>query len=101
MGFAMKNNKLKTFLEVCKEDGALSGWICLLISVSLLITSFLLPPMGQIDPSVLQAVAELGFFMVIFKLPNIISSIKDGKSVTIKKGETEFTVTANKEETEE
>lgn len=101
MGFAMKNNKLKTFLEICKEDGALSGWLCLLISVMLLITSFLLPPMGQIDPSVLQAVAELGFFMVIFKLPNIISSIKDGKSVTIKKGETEFTVSANKEETEE
>lgn len=101
MGFAMKSNKLKTFLEICKEDGALSGWLCLLISVMLLITSFLLPPMGQIDPSVLQAVAELGFFMVIFKLPNIISSIKDGKSVTIKKGETEFTVSANKEETEE
>ena len=57
--------------------------------------------MGQIDPSVLQAVAELGFFMVIFKLPNIIASIKDGKSVTIKKGETEFTVSATKEETEE
>lgn len=101
MGFAMKSNKLKMFLEVCKEEGALSGWICLLISVILLITSFLLPPMGQIDPSVLQAVAELGFFMVIFKLPNIISSIKDGKSVTIKKGETEFTVSATKEETEE
>lgn len=101
MGFAMKSNKLKTFLEVCKEEGALSGWICLLISVVLLIASFLLPPMGQIDPSVLQAVAELGFFMVIFKLPNIISSIKDGHSVTIKKGETEFTVSATKEETEE
>ena len=101
MGFAMKSNKLKTFLEVCKEEGALSGWICLLISVILLITSFLLPPMGQIDPSVLQAVAELGFFMVIFKLPNIISSIKDGHSVTIKKGETELTVSSKEEKTEE
>lgn len=101
MVFAMKSNKLKTFLEICKEDGAISGWLCLIVSIILLITSFLLPPMGQIDPSVLQAVAELGFFMVIFKLPNIISSIKDGHSVTIKKGETELTVSATKEETEE
>lgn len=31
----------------------------------------------------------------------VIQSIKDGKSVTIKKGETELTVSSNKEETEE
>ena len=65
-------------------------------------TSFFLPPKGVIDASVIAAVGETGIlYILIFKLTEMIQSIKDGKSVTIKKGETELTVSATKEETEE
>lgn len=94
-------NKVKKFWEIAKADGAIGGWITLLTSVFLLITSLFLPPKGQIDPSVLQGVAELGFFATLFKLPQIIQSIADGKSLTLQHGETSVTVTSRDEDEQE
>lgn len=37
-------------------------WICLIVSITLLITSFLIPPLGIVEPSVLAAVGELFAF---------------------------------------
>ena len=93
--------KLKHYLMICEQDGAISGYICLLVSVGLLIVSFFIPPKGQIDPSVLQGVAELFAFAFLFKLPNIIASVKDGKSLTVQHGNTSLTVTGEKKEKEE
>lgn len=73
-------------------DGAIAGWITLLVSVGLLIASFIVPPLGVISPSVLQGVAELFAFATLFKLPNIIQSISDGKQVTLQHGSTTVTV---------
>lgn len=94
--------KFKDFIYKSARNKVLSDWLVLLFSIGLFITSFFLPPKGFIDPSVLAAVGETGIlYILIFKLTDMIQSIKDGKSVTIKKGETELTVSSNKEEKEE
>lgn len=79
-------------------DGAIAGWITLLVSVGLLIASFIVPPLGVISPSVLQGVAELFAFATLFKLPNIIQSISDGKQVTLQHGSTTVTVGSREDE---
>lgn len=94
----MDMEKVKGFWRICIEDGALAGWLCLIVSLVLIIASFIIPPAGVIDSSVLAGVGELMAFAVIFKLPNMVQSIKDGKSLTVKHGETEVTVTSEKEE---
>lgn len=59
--------------------------ICFIISVGLLITGFLLPPMGVIDGSVLTAVGELLLFPVIVYG---FRAIELGMEVKISKGDT-------------
>lgn len=93
--------KNKTFLEIIKDDGAIAGWLCLFMSIALLSVSFFLPPKGVIDPSVLQGVGEIFAFNFVFQLPKIIRSVKDGKSITLKKGEFEIGVQSEKKEDEE
>ena len=94
-------NKIKIFWDICKLDGAIAGWITLLVSAGLLIASFIVPPLGIINPSVLQGVAELFAFATLFRLPNIIQSISDGKQVTLQHGSTTVTVGSREEEEEE
>ena len=57
------------------------------ISLLLIIGGFLLPPMGNIDDSVLTAVGELLMFGVLAQVPGLIEAAKDGKSVKISKGD--------------
>lgn len=59
--------------------------ICFIISVVLLISGFLLPPMGIIDGSVLTAVGELLLFPVIIYG---FRAIELGMEVKIQKGDT-------------
>lgn len=87
----------KKWLNICINDGALAAWLCLIVSVALLVSGFALPPHGQIDPSVLTATGELLGFYVFAKLPNLVQSIRDGKSLTIKHGATEVTVDSDKD----
>lgn len=93
--------RFREFLSICYENGAISGYICLLTSVGLLIASFFVPPVGDINSSVLQGVAELFAFASLYKLPNIIESIKHGHSVKFSAGGVDVTVASDKEEEEE
>ena len=93
--------RFREFCRICYENGAISGYICLLTSVGLLIASFFVPPVGDINSSVLQAVAELFAFATLWRLPNIIASINHGKSLTVQHGNTSVTVASDKEEEEE
>ena len=93
-------SKFKQFWNICKADGAIGGWICMLTAVFLLITSLFIPPLGIIDSSVIAGVGELFAFAALFKLPNIIQSISDGKSVTVAHGSTSVTVASRDEEDE-
>ena len=66
-------------------------------SVCLLITSFIIPPTGEISPSVLQGVAELFAFSTLYA---VIISIEHGGSAKIKHRDTEVEITP-KEKKEE
>lgn len=65
------------------------------LAVALLITSFFLPPTGEISPSVLQGVAEIFAFMALW---TVIHAINTGKTARIKHKETELTISDKKEE---
>lgn len=95
----MKN--IKEYWNICKADGAVGGWICLLTSAFLLVASLFIPPQGIIDSSVIAGVGELLGFAALFKLPNIIQSINDGKSITLSHGNTTVTVTGRDEDNNE
>ena len=56
-------------------------------------TSFFLPPRGVIDPSVLAAVGEIGvLYILIFKLQEMVQSIKDGKYIKFQHNDTSIEV---------
>lgn len=57
--------------------------------MALLITSFFLPPTGEISPSVLEAVAEIFAFAT---LGTVIDAIKRGSDITVKHGSTEVNI---------
>lgn len=67
-------------------------WCCLISSIALLVTSFIIPPLGVISPSVLEAVAELFAFGT---LGTVITAIDRGSDITLKKGNTEVTIDNN------
>lgn len=64
-------------------------------AVILLVVSFLLPPMGSIEPSVIQGVGELFAFAA---LSQIVPAIEAGKGVKIQRGETTLEVEGKEKE---
>lgn len=72
-------------------------WICLIVSIALCITGFILPPTGMIDPSVLTAVGELLGFASIAQIPYLV---KD-HNVEIHHGNTSIKVTDDDDEINE
>ena len=67
-------------------------WIFLGISTILIIGSFFVPPMGKIDPSVLQGVGEIQGFA---SLGVGFECILEGMNVTLQKGDTTINVSRN------
>ena len=100
-----KMGKFKNFIYNSAKNKVLSDWIILLFSIGLFITSFFLPPKGIIDASVIAAVGETGIlYILIFKLTEMIQSIKDGKYIKVKHNDTSIEVgdkEAKEEETED
>lgn len=64
-------------------------YITLGVAIGLLITSFLLPPQGEINPSVLRGVAELCFWPA---LSFIAKALQEGKTARLQHGNTTVTV---------
>lgn len=64
-------------------------WTCLATSVILIVVGFCLPPQGVVDGSVLASVGELFAFAA---LATGYQALKDGRDITVKHGETEFTI---------
>lgn len=91
--------RIKAFWQICKNDGAAGGWICMITALFLLIGASLTPPYFIVDSSILAAVGEVFAFFTVFRLPNIIQSVKDGKSIKIEHNNT--TVEVSSEKTEE
>lgn len=85
-------NTLKKILH-----NSIGGWICLIVSIVLLVVGFLLPPTGIIDNSVIIGVGELFAWGVLFNLPKMINDIKEGKQVQIKHNNTEINIKDNED----
>lgn len=75
--------------QIFKKINRTSFWICLSVSVVLLLVSWIMPPQWIIDSSVIQAVAELLGFSCI---GIAIHSIEKGMDVTLRHGNTELTI---------
>ena len=71
----------KFFAKFNKFDKVVFG-LCLFTSIILLTMSFLIPPKGQIDPSVLAAVGEIFGFS---SLAVVIVALGRGTDVTLHK----------------
>lgn len=80
--------------------GDIINFSCFVISVTIVIVGFILPPTGVIDPSVLIAVGELGFFSTISKIPDFVKALKGGAEIEIKKGENTIHLTGAEAEAE-
>lgn len=72
--------------------GEIINFVCFVISVTLVVVGFIVPPTGEIDNSVLIGVGELGFFSTINKIPDFIKALKNGASVEIEKGDTHIKI---------
>lgn len=55
-------------------------WVCLFAAISLLTASFILPPTGVIDSSVLAGVGELFGFSALYEF---VSLARQGKTASI------------------
>lgn len=69
-------------------------WLTLSVSIVLMVVSFLLPPMGEINPSVLQASSILLAFGC---LGTVVRAVEKGTDVTLKHGETEINIENDKD----
>lgn len=65
------------------------------IAIGLIITSFIIPPAGEIHPSVLQGVGEIFAFAALW---SVIVAIESGGIGKIRHGNTEIEITKNEEE---
>ena len=64
-------------------------WILSLAAVGLIVASFIVPPTGMIDPSVLAAVGEIFAFTALL---SVSSHLSNGKEAKIKHNNTEITI---------
>lgn len=77
--------------EIIKNaiDHNYSFWICLFVSLALIITSFFIPPLATIDGSVLAAVGEIFAFAA---LGSLITAIRRGKEATLRHNGTSISI---------
>lgn len=76
-------------MKIKKREDRTIFYVCLSVSIVLLSVSFVLPPTGVIDPSVLKAAAILlGFAALGIAGKNLA----EGKDVTFSHGDTEITI---------
>lgn len=80
---------MKKFFSFFSKTDKISFWICLIVSILLIITSFITPPQWVIESSVLMATGELWGFAA---LGVAIHAIGRGSDVTVSKGDTSITM---------
>ena len=73
-------------------------WVFSLAGLVLIAASFILPPMGSIDNSVLAAAGELDG---VIALGAVLKAIDKGVDVTAQHNNTSITITNDKEEDDE
>lgn len=78
---------MRNIWKICKDTGSLGAWISFAVAVFLLVGAAVYPPPFIIDNSILVATSELLGFYIMFKIPNMIASVKEGKKLRITKGD--------------
>ena len=89
---------MSKFFKNFTKSNKIAFWVCLAISVTLITVSFLLPPTGKIDPSVLRGVGEIFAFAVLY---TVIEALQRGTDVNFHKGDIDITLNnpdSNKDE---
>lgn len=64
-------------------------WVCLMLSISLIVAGFIVPPLGDIHGSVLTAVGLLLAFATLYE---VHIAMKKGVDARLKHGNTELAV---------
>ena len=78
--------------------GDIINFACFVASIILGIISFVIPPVGIIDGSVLMFIAEIGVFSTISKIPDFIEAVKDSHTnLEINKGDTAIKITTDED----
>ena len=80
---------MSKFFKNFTKSNKIAFWVCLAISVTLLTVSFLLPPTGKIDPSVLRGAGEIFAFAVLY---TVIEALQRGTDVTLHKGDIDISL---------
>lgn len=88
--------ELKSFLRNHLGEVIAAG--SFIVSISLAIASFVCPPMGSIDQSVLAFIGEIGVFSTLTRIPDVIRAVKEGKSLEINTGKVSLKVESDKED---
>lgn len=70
-------------------------YISLVVSISLIVGGFFVPPVGVIDGSVITSVGLLLMFAVVAQIPDILQAVKEGKSIKLSKGDFSVDVTSS------
>lgn len=60
-------------------------WVCMIASIALMVASFLVPPMGEISPSVLKAGSLIFAFAALME---VREAITEGLGVKLTHGDT-------------
>lgn len=68
------------------------------IAIALIIISFILPPTGEIDPSVLKGVGEIFGFLSLY---TVLRAIEKGTGASFKKGDIELDIQEDHDHREE
>jgi len=79
---------MKKFWESYLRDNTFF-WLFSAISIALIIASFVIPPLGIVDPSVLAAVGEIFGFTA---LGSLCKAIDKGTTATVRHRDTEIKI---------
>ena len=73
--------------------GDMVFWVCLVVTLVLMLLGFYLPPMGEISPSVLQAVGWLFSFAALAKFCETANAaVKAGYDAKVQHGDTKIEI---------
>ena len=73
--------------------GDMVFWVCLVVTLVLMLLGFYLPPMGEISPSVLQAVGWLFGVAALAKFCDTVNTaVKAGYDAKVHHGDTEIEI---------
>lgn len=85
----MENNrKLARFRAMTRNvrtSTTVALWVCMIASIALLVASFIVPPMGEISPSVLKAGSLIFAFAALME---VREAITEGLGVKLTHGDT-------------